>query len=320
MSSTSWDNYWQSTSEESTFSGFGPQSSVLKSHWRQMIEHYLKNDNAGCRLLDVAAGNGTVTAQIAEIDQQNALTLYASDYSESACRELKTRVPEAIVFAADAANLPCSNGQFDLIVSQFGVEYAGFSAIEEALRLLKDDGRLVLVMHYKTGAIHQECLQNYLATKAFLESEILLKAKPVFEVAEQLMKSQATQDDFRHADAVFSESVESCKKVFQRFGTDVTAGLLWKVFTDLGYMFGHIETYDKNEVLQWLSHSFTELTAYCARMQSMDDAALDLEDIQTLCDNLGFPKSSAEIMMGAPDAGKQEPIGWVLDVYKSANG
>ncbi|EDP98652.1 class I SAM-dependent methyltransferase [Shewanella benthica] len=152
-----WSEYW----EQGHLTSFGDSftdnyTGVLKNVWKPIFEG-LPNDY---KFLDLATGNG-------------ALPLLASDYlREKSIRgegvgvdlakistDLSTvNIADNITISlnseVDCTSLPFNESEFDLVVSQFGIEYADLEiAIPEALRVLKVDGKLSFVMHHEHSMV-----------------------------------------------------------------------------------------------------------------------------------------------------------------------
>ena len=64
------------------------------------------------------------------------LVITALDGSHSALAELRRRHPGIRCVVADAVRAPFPDGAFDVVTSQFGLEYAGQAALPEAARLV----------------------------------------------------------------------------------------------------------------------------------------------------------------------------------------
>ena len=94
------------------------------------------------RVLEVAAGTGVLTRQLAMAVPSAALT--ATDLNGAMVRFGARRVPAASWRQADAVSLPFDDGQFDLVVCQFGVMFFPDkpAAFAEMRRVLAPGGRL----------------------------------------------------------------------------------------------------------------------------------------------------------------------------------
>src|SRR4051794_2381041 len=94
------------------------------------------------RILETAAGTGVVTAALAEALPQTQIV--ATDLNQAMLDIAKTRVTSDNVSfrQADALDLPFGDGEFDLVVCQFGVMFYPdkLRGNAEARRVLRDGG------------------------------------------------------------------------------------------------------------------------------------------------------------------------------------
>ncbi|HLS84574.1 MAG TPA: class I SAM-dependent methyltransferase [Arenimonas sp.] len=108
------------------------------------------------RALDLATGNGAIPRLLWQQRQGRELQIDAVDLAELAPAWHEPAVHTGIRFHAgvDMEALPFAPATFDLVCSQFGFEYARREpALAEALRVLRPDGRLALVMHHADSVL-----------------------------------------------------------------------------------------------------------------------------------------------------------------------
>lgn len=101
----------------------------------------------GMRILDIGSGRGWFCLQAAELGAE----VTAVDLSEKNLQKIKSLNSAVNILEADALNLPPETGQFDLIVALEVVEHLVDPkiAIQNWLKLLKPDGRLLITVPYK---------------------------------------------------------------------------------------------------------------------------------------------------------------------------
>ena len=309
QSGADWDRYWQGTWEAAAHQDGGPQDRALEAHWRQFFCGREPSGNYR-RLLDVAAGNGAVQRYCEQLKIPIAQR-FALDYSVSALRNLQQRYPAVACIAADGARPPFREGLFDLVVSQFGIEYAGPVAMEQAGRLLAPGGRMALVLHLHEGAIYRECLRNRQVLEELKSMNLPGLARAAFQAGYALNTGRATADQFRRAERAFTPAVRSLEQLLQREGRSIAGGLPQQLYTDIARMYRRISAYAEEEVLAWLDGLLPELDAYIGRMQSMVDAALGENDFAALCDQLdasGLRQLQADKLR---ISGRNEEAAWV---------
>lgn len=145
--------------------------------------------------------------------------------------------------------LPFGAGHFDLVVSQYGFEYADRQeALQECLRVLGHDGRLAMVMHH-AGSVLVEVGRSELENQNFLLSEhgLLAAARAVIpwfararagvdlrghaeatacrENYNAAMQALARQAEISRAPDVLTETRDHVHALLSRTGSDPSAVL-----------------------------------------------------------------------------------------------
>jgi SAM-dependent methyltransferase len=308
--SDDWDIYWQGTKESALPAAGGAQDAALGEFWSGFFRDELPR-HAGPRLLDAACGNGAVTGFALAVAGRDIVST-CMDYSRAAVRTLEEKYPGVRGVACDAAATPFADGEFDVVASQFGLEYAGEAAFEEAARLVAKDGVLVAIVHMKKGAIYDECSANLGAIRALRDARLLPLARDAFAAGFAVAAGNAPQSAFREADKNLAPAVETLKETLSKYGPLAAGGLIQRLGQDLAYMYQRIEAYVPQQVLDWLDRMEKETVAYAGRMQSMVDAALDETAIKSLSARLtakGLTVDTYDVLrMGE----NQEPAAWIL--------
>lgn len=138
-----WSAFWRTGARDGCTAAFpAAAQAAIASAWHQMFA----TQSSTIRLLDVACGRGAVLAHAAAagiVDRTGV------DLAEDAA----VAVPdERILGGVDACALPFADRSFDLVVSQFGLEYAGIErALPEAARVTR--GALAFLVHAREGAV-----------------------------------------------------------------------------------------------------------------------------------------------------------------------
>jgi SAM-dependent methyltransferase len=109
------------------------------------------------RVLDVATGNGVLPRMLLERCRSPGVQCDAVDIAPIQPQWLTGIAPAdrervRVLGGVDAEALPFADGTFDLVVSQYGIEYARLDrAMGEALRVLVPGGRVAVVLHHAQG-------------------------------------------------------------------------------------------------------------------------------------------------------------------------
>jgi SAM-dependent methyltransferase len=146
-----WTRHWAGGSPHSCAGSYGDTyGGAIAAFWQSV----LKQTAAGSRILDLATGAGALPRLFFEQRPDLVLSIDAVDLVESTPRWLDT-LPSAqarsIRFhtGTPLENLPFADGEFDLVVSQYGLEYARRpEAIDELRRVRAGRGRTALVLHH----------------------------------------------------------------------------------------------------------------------------------------------------------------------------
>ena len=214
-----WDEYWRLTAEAAAHKGGGPQDEVLERFWTGFFKGALSR-TSGRRLLDLACGSGAVArfALAASASDGQAPSVVGVDNSLAALNELVKRSAPVFAVVADIKRAPFADCLFDIVASQFGLEYAGMEAVEEAARLVARGGMFAAVLHLKGGAIYRECATNLEAIEGVRASEILPAPKDAFKAGLAARQGRGSESDFRRAYARLAAAATEMEGILQIHG------------------------------------------------------------------------------------------------------
>lgn len=309
-----WDDYWRRTREAAAHKAGGPQGEVLARFWTGFFR------DAGAtggrfRLLDLACGNGAATAYALgaapRLGQQPDRPV-ALDSSLGAVSDLQRRLPGASVVVADARRAPFAAASFDVVVSQFGLEYAGATAFEEAARLLAAGGVLGAVIHFREGVIFRENTANLAAIGALRDSALLEATQEVFRADLALRTGQGGRARLRSAEARLEAAMGVVSAALRQFGGAVAGGVLERLRDDVVHMHRRKQAHEAAEVIRWAAAMARETEAYAGRMSTMLEASIDEDALRSITRRLEVQGLRARIretmLMGAAAA----PGAWVV--------
>lgn len=312
--SGAWDAYWQRTGESASYRDGGPLQEALAHFWREILDR-CRNDTRGepARILDLACGNGAVTqfavAPVALSPERWAPMVIGMDSAPSAVLAYRDRFPLAAAVVAEVLRAPFPDRSFGLVASQFGLEYGGPGAIEEAARLVAPGGVLAAVLHRNGGALHRECARSLAAIGRVRDSGLLVRAKEVFRRGTSALRGHGSQGALRAAVEQLRAAVSDTEAVLREFGEGVAGGAIARLLYDLAHMHGRLGAYDPAEVAAWAERMADEIENYAGRMAAMLGAGLDetqVGDAATRAASRGL----AVRFLG--DLSAREPVAWVL--------
>ena len=190
MATSDWDAYWRNAQSAAAHKDGGPQDEVLERFWLQLFEKVFPTFQAMPRMLDIACGNGAVPrfalASLSSLGQDVDLHISGLDDSHAALVEMRKRNSKLCGIAANSALLPFQDRAFNLVTSQFGMEYAGADVLAEVARVVRPGGVFAAVMHLRDGGIYRECAINLEAIDGFRQPPPLAGGHPRLDVCEVL--------------------------------------------------------------------------------------------------------------------------------------
>lgn len=309
-----WDSYWQGARKATTPDAGGARDESIGVFWNKFFREEFPRHN-GPRILDAACGNGAVTErarQVTEAITGSEATVTCMDSSSSAIKTIEEKFPGVRGVVCDASDTPFGDGDFDIVASQFGLEYAGNAAFDEAARLIARDGVFVAIVHMRKGAIYDECKENFDAIQTIEDIKIVPLARAAFDAGYAVIAGNATQAVFREADKNLAPAVEVLKEILDKHGPYLAGGVIHNLGADLGHMYKSMQSYVPKEVSDWFDLTEKEIKAYSGRMQSMVDAAMDEAEIKELSDRLkskGLTVDTHDVLrLGS----NKQPAAWIL--------
>lgn len=306
----SWDTFWHGTGDTGAFASGGVSHPTIARFWSHFFGT-VKDEYEGPTLIDIATGNGALIEQALNI-LGNATSAYTCvDVSAAAIENVQRRFPGVTGIVADAVTIPLRDQEFNVVTSQFGVEYAGVAAIREAARLVASGGRLALMLHIENGSIHKECADSLAAIGRLQSSRFVPLSIELFRTGFAAVRG-ADRAPYDAAGAMLAPAIEAAESIMAEYGEDVAGQTIARLYGDVGRIHSQLPNYDADEVLGWLGTMDGELQAYGARMSSMLNASVTQFEFDTLRGDLiaaGLTPIIAEALL-SKDA--DLPLAWVL--------
>jgi SAM-dependent methyltransferase len=150
----SWSRYWAGGALHSCATSFaGNYDDAIGAFWRGVCAPLRGSE----RVLDVATGNGALPRLLIDtLAAEGRLpAIDAVDLAEIDppwARQLAPSIAERVRFhpRAAAETLPFADACFDLVISQYGLEYSDLArSVGEVARVLKPGGVVALVLHHR---------------------------------------------------------------------------------------------------------------------------------------------------------------------------
>lgn len=280
-----WDTYWDSNLVHC----FGvnvkaPVTAALDLAWAGIVRSLAP----GAAVLDLACGNGAAALAMARAAPGLALT----GIDEAAIAPA-LNVPEhvealsAMTFRPRTAMeaLPFAEATFDLVTSQFGVEFAAqpFAALAEAMRVVKPGGRIaILALPHASRAVID-------ARIALKQARHLLADSTLFANAIRMVRAYHDATASTAEDVMRGELDRFCREVEKTFApfNENEVGVLSAMVFCLYQVFTYRRTTTAAEQMLAVETARTRLAHYGARAQAVLKAALPDAALTPLTSALG---------------------------------
>ncbi len=293
-----WSDYWQNegASGEVFVDAQGRKHPSLAAYWARVFDEL----PGGTRVVDLAAGAGSVYAQL---PAEHDLELYATDISAEALTLLVQKRPEVRTAVCGSDVVSYEYRSFALVVSQFGIEYAGIDAFREAARLVASPGRLVVLCHYEDGYIDARNRAELAGAKIAAETDFIGKALKLTAAAfsGERQALEAAARSFIPAERALADAVLERKQ-----------GVHAHLYAGFRRLYENRQQYLKSDIVTWLGEMQGELAKNLHRLECMCGAALsrdDVDRIRGMLESAGLSGISVEPFT-AP--GHDLPIAWEL--------
>ena len=311
-----WDTYWQGARDSDAYASGGVSHPAVAAFWDETLASVLPRYGRA-RILDIATGSGAVIESLARHGAEQNYDVTCVDISGAAVDRVRNRFPDVTGVVADANEIPLDSGGFDLVTSQFGIEYAGLHAFDEATRLLDDGGILMLLIHIRPGSIYEECAAARTAVERTRRCDFVPLAIRFFEAGFAAVRG-ADRTPYDRAGTALNPAIQEVGAILAEYGEHVAGDTIIRLYSDIQRIHNRIQHYDPNEVLAWLGSMQTELAQYEERMTSMCDAAFDDKQFDEVCQRLrerGLDVDRAEALR--PN-GSALPLAWILQATRGS--
>lgn len=296
--SQKWSAYWKTRSSTSSLEGAGVEHhAALRQHWDTLFASADKD----LRVIDLACGAGTVARRAHHAGFGDITAL---DYAPEALRLLKGDLPELNTVAGSLTE-PVPGAPFDLVVSQFGVEYAGTEGFRSAARMVAQGGTLALLSHLKGGGIDREVAADEAFARAIQQTGFVGAAKAF---AEQEHRSASLDRTTPHYKAL-----EDAARALAELAGGRPGSIAEHLMRGAQQLIDRRQAYDLADITGWLDGMNEEISAYHARMAAMGAAALS-EDGAESVKNLLEEEGLLEVSIGPfpSDKSATERFAWSI--------
>ena len=306
-SNQGWQAYWK----EGRLGSFVPENEETASEIQSRWVELLSDLSDGARVLDVATGNGILLGHAEMAAKRNgkhyALTgvdlapidpaRYVPDLSEG--------LQEArFLGGIPAERLPFEEGDFDVILSQYGLEYADLGkALDEIKRVLVRSGRLIWLAHCEGSEVVDQNLDQDAQI-----SLLLAPGGPIDAMTGLLAKLEKGKRSV-HAETKLRVALSEAEKYC---GEHPPANVVREVCTIIADTASRYQAYRLQDLKQMVMDSRKRLLAHRQRINDLLAAVLRPDDIEFVRVQLAGPAwtsvSFSEMCVGVDSL----PIGLLI--------
>lgn len=267
--SPGWRSYWLADRLQSCVAEDAATEMEIAERW---IARFAKLAD-GSRILDVATGNGVLLAHAAVAAERTGrrfeltgIDLAEIDPARYVPDHPAVRHGAMFLGGVDAAELPFDAAAMDVVVSQFGLEYADVGvALDELERVLAQGGRLLWLAHSEGSAV---VAQNSDQEKQV--ALLLADAGPLRAMRDFVGAFAARQPLDRVADRLrlsLQHAEEFCR-------SHPPAEIAWNVCSVIADTAQNAHRYRPEDLLQMLDDSTAKLESHRFRINDMNAAVL----------------------------------------------
>lgn len=268
MSTDPWTVYWHGDHLESCIASVsrqdGKQIALL---WEQLASQL----SDASRVLDLASGNGAIPKLLLSVN--STLKICAVDKAAIAPHKYLSQAREltAVRFLpeTDICDLPFAANSFDVVTSQFGLEYAPVTmACQAAARVLKRRGKIQLLMHHR-------------------ESEILRPTTAILSEMARLLEGKGVMAGIKSylADKIDLDQLETIAQQYLQADIVRTQKLSGQIFSGINQIVTKKKT-DADQARALAANMEKRLLADQSRIRQLREAALDTDQAHQVAQTL----------------------------------
>jgi len=290
-SNSGWRHYWRENRLAACVPENPDSAAAIETHWTEFFSKL----PAGNRVLDIATGNGVLLVWVSRAARAagRELTLTGIDLAEI---DPARFLPEhridlaAAQFIGNTAaeSLPFADGSFDVVVSQYGLEYADIElALSEAGRVLASGGQLHWLAHGIDSIVVAQ------GRAQLMDIDLLLASDGPFAAMKIYIGAHVRGRKVSHATRALTEALRSAEAYC---AVNPTAALVRQLCGSILETANQIEKYHPAAVERWLEENFKRLSDQRERTRDLLSACLCQDRLAKVQQILGVaPWSDAAI-------------------------
>jgi len=282
MDSTIWSKYWK----DAHINCFGDEkenySGTLKSNWYDFF-HKIQPNNS---ILDLCCGNGSLESLFKEYNESlyKSTKIVGVDYADLLIPEdIKADKNVSFKIGTNIEKLPFEDNSFDVLISNFGVEYSNLEdSISEMIRVLKPLGRVQFISHVKESRLIAKSNEIQHMLDEFLSESSL------FHTFQLLVKNLIVED---------KNSSEHYRNLLNEW-LNIFVNKYGEIFLEFGFIdfIRHILSNLNPKALEAMSLYEKDIILYNQRLVAMVSSAVIEEEFLQKFSKIGLKSIRSKII------------------------
>ena len=304
-----WAHFWTSDRVASCVPASAATEDEINQRWRD----FFAARPANSRVLDIATGNGVLLRQAAAAEHGETFELVGIDLADidplaNVPGTLAAHPSVRFIGGTDAASLPFKDASFDIVVSQYGLEYADLdAALGEVERVLGPGGTLRWLAHSEQSEV---VMQN---REQHRQVDLLLAANGPLECMDQLVKRLKRGKSPGLAMTRLDKSMRAAEAFCREHPP---AHIVVEVCSGLADTANRWQAYDPNDLDTMVKNSRHNLRGHRQRILDLGDAVVTPERLSRIRERLEGAAWDA-VDIETMTAGSGGPIGLIIEATRS---
>jgi ubiquinone/menaquinone biosynthesis C-methylase UbiE len=300
-----WSAYWSQGHKTSFGNEFRHcYEGRIQEAWKAVFKSIKSKSN----VLDLCTGNAALL-RLAEQDMDNfsAVNFTGVDYANVTASDKFTQLNNIeLLFNVDIEQLPLENNTYDVVISNYGIEYSDLSkSLAEVSRVMSDKGYAIFTCHFYDSVLIKNNRQELMMINAMLEKN------GVLETMQGLIDALNNKNIYSTIPSgkEYLQAVEEAEHYRHRLNEqlDVTANNFSQAFHQSNFL-GFLKyllspkTENKKHELKLFKEG---MSSHQGRLSEMVNAALTKEQIEQLSSIFkvhGLYITKAEVLEGEEGA------------------
>lgn len=274
-----WDQHWKTGALSSlSFRNVTTEAPEAQNAWY----YFLNGIPDGAKVLDICTGNGLVPAVLSGFCHQAGRKFEVTGVDHADIDPAKTvkehrELIEGFTFKGrvKAEQLPFEDESFDLVTSQYGIEYTDTaSSVPEAARVLKKGGYARFVMHAENSVI---CRFNRTKVE---QGTFFLNESGVLEALDAAVRAAFEGGNVEETRTELRDTAIAARERLAAMGENTE---LQQLLNNLVQAYIARNQFDGVKAFEdWLEGVRSEVEAQVVLIREMDRAALSNEGVEKL--------------------------------------